>query len=121
MARITDENIRDKLEGINGILGEKYRLDHPRDKRDRRTYEQQFAQRIKTAMKDLDPLIQEAVSTLHIVHGPCHPHDLTAEQRVKILLIKQLIGESNRMFSNVLDMLSGMDVSYKSVERLYSD
>ena len=43
---------------------------------------------------------------------------------MKLLLIKQLVGESNRMFSNMLvifSVLSGIDVSYKSVERLYSD
>ncbi len=75
-------------------------------------------------MKDLDPLIREAVSTLHVVHGPGHPHSLTLEQRVQLLLIKQLVGESNRMFSSMLvifSMLSGIDVSYKAVERLYSD
>jgi transposase len=75
-------------------------------------------------MKDLYPLIREAVSILHVVHGPGHPHSLTLEQRVQLLLIKQLVGESNRMFSNMLvifSMLSGIDVSYKAVERLYSD
>ena len=39
-------------------------------------------------------------------------------------MVKQLVGESNRMFANMLDvfsMLSGIDVSYKTVERLYSD
>ena len=46
------------------------------------------------------------------------------ENMAKLLLIKQLVVESNRMFSNMLvvfSMLSGIDVSYKSVERLYSD
>jgi len=68
--------------------------------------------------------VSEAVSTIHIIHGPGHPHSLTLEQRVKLLLIKQLVGESNRMFANMLDifsMLSGIDVSYKTIERLYSD
>ncbi len=49
---------------------------------------------------------------------------MTLEQKVKLLLIKQLVGESNRMFSNMLaifSMLSGVRVSYKSIERLYSD
>ena len=39
-------------------------------------------------------------------------------------MIKQLVGESNRMFANMLDifsMISGIDVSYKTIERLYSD
>ena len=41
-----------------------------------------------------------------------------------MLLIKQLVGESNRMFANMLavySMLFGIDVPYKTVERLYSD
>ena len=39
-------------------------------------------------------------------------------------MIKQLVGESNRMFANMLDifsLISGIDVSYKTIERLYSD
>ena len=50
--------------------------------------------------------------------------DIKLKHRVKLLLIKQLVGESNRMFSSMLvifSMLSDIDVSYKSVERLYSD
>ena len=75
-------------------------------------------------MKDLDPLIQEAVSSIRIIPRPGHPHSLTLEQRVKLILIKQLVGESNRMFANMLvifSMISGIDVSYKTIERLYSD
>ena len=124
MPKVFDVDIRYKLEEINSIIGKKYKLEHPKQQRDWRTYEQQFALRIKTAMKELDPLIREAVSTLHVVHGPGHPHSLTLEQRVQLLLIKQLVGESNRMFSSMLvifSMLSGIDVSYKAVERLYSD
>ena len=65
-------------------------------------------------MKDLDPLIQEAVSSVEIIPRSGHPHSLTLEQRVKLILIKQLAGESNRMFANMLDifsMLSGVDIS----------
>ena len=124
IARVTWDDIQYKLEEINDILGKKYRLEHPEKKRDWRTYEQGFSLRIKTAMKDLEPLIEEAVSTITIINGPGHPHSLSLEQRVKLLLIKQLVGESNRMFANMLDifsMISGVDVSYKTVERLYSD
>ncbi len=124
MARVTGDDIQYKLQEINDILGKKYRLEHPGKKRDWRTYEQEFSLRIKTAMRDLEPLIEEAVSTIAIIHGPGHPRFLSLEQRVKLLLIKQLVGESNRMFANMLDifsMVSGIDVSYKTVERLYSD
>ena len=39
-------------------------------------------------------------------------------------MIKQLVGESNKMFAKILDtssMISGVDVSYKTIERLYPD
>ncbi len=124
MGRITSDDIQYKLEEINSILGKKYALEHPRKERDWRTYEQEFAERIKTAMRELDPLIHEAVSAIRIIRRAGHPHSLTLEQRVKLLLIKQLVGESNRMFTNMLaifSMLSGIDVSYKTIERLYSD
>ena len=124
MSRIMAEDIKDKLNELDSILKEKYRLEHPKKERDWRTYEQEFAQRIKMAMKDLDPLVNEAVSMIRIVPRAGHPHSLTLEQRVKLLLVKQLVGESNRMFTNMLaifSMLSGIDVSYKTIERLYSD
>ena len=124
MARVAGDDIQYKLEEINSILGKKYTLEHPEKPGDWRTYEQEFSLRIKTAMRDLEPLIDEAVSTITIIHGAGHPRSLTLEQRVKLLLIKQLVGESNRMFANMLDifsMVSGIDVSYKTVERLYSD
>ena len=124
MGKIAGDDIQYKLEEINSILGKKYALEHPKKERDWRTYEQEFAQRIKMAMKDLDPLVNEAVSMIRIVPRAGHPHSLTLEQRVKLLLIKQLVGEFNRMFANMLSIfsiLSGIDVSYKTIERLYSD
>ena len=124
MSRIMDNDIRYKLEEINSTIGKKYKLEHPVKERDWKTYEQEFSRRIKMAMKDLDPLVNQAVSSIRIIKGPGHPHSLSLEQRVKLLLIKQLVGESNRMFANMLDifsMLSGIDVSYKTIERLYSD
>jgi len=41
-----------------------------------------------------------------------------------MLLLKELFGKSNRMMASMLaifSLLSGIDVSYKTVERLYSD
>ncbi|AGO60105.1 ISNCY-like element ISFac3 family transposase [Ferroplasma acidarmanus] len=124
MGLVRSEDIQYKLEEINNILGKKYVQEHPEKGRNWRTYESEFSRRIKTAMKELDPLIEKAVSIMHIAKRPGHPHSLLLAQRVKLILIKQLVGESNRMFVNMLDifsMLSGIDVSYKTIERLYSD
>jgi len=91
MGRVTDDDIRYKIEEINEVLGKKYAREHPKKERDWRTYEPEFSQRIKTAMKELDPIIDEAISAIRIMHGPGHPHSLTLGQRVKLLLIKQLV------------------------------
>ena len=70
-------------------------------------------------MKELDPIVNEAVASIKIIHVPGHPHSLSLNHRVKLLLIKQLVGESKRMFANILaifSMLSGMDISYKPLK-----
>ena len=124
VARVSRNDIRYRLREIGEFLSEQYRLKHPKKERDWRTYEERYSKRIRSAMKLLDPLIREAVDALHIGRGRGHPHALSLEHRVKILLIKEVVGESNRMFAYMLDlfsMLSGIEVSYKSVERLYSD
>lgn len=75
-------------------------------------------------MASLDPLIHGAVSAIKIESKMGRPDALNLEQKVKLLLVKELVEESNRMFTNMLDifsMISGIDVSYKTVERLYSD
>ena len=125
MQMIRDEDIRNKLKELDEHIRKEYVGTHPQKDRDWRTYEQQFSKRIKEAMKSLDPLIHEAASTIRMEKGGAgRPDVLTPEQKVKLLLIKQLVGESNRMFANMLDVFSmvpGIDVSYKTVERLYSD
>src|SRR3989339_1742659 len=95
-------------------------------KRDWRTYEQQLAERLKTAFRELKPLVHEAVSTITFVSGETRgaKPSLNAEQRTLALLIKHLIGKSNRTMSSmfvIFSLLSNIDVSYKTVERFYSD
>ena len=117
MAKITSDDIQYKLEETNSTIGKKYKLEHPRKERDWRTYEQEFAQRIKTAMWDFDPLVKEAVSAIHILLRAGHPHPPSLEHGVKLLFVKQLVGELNGMFANMLVifyMISSMDVSYKT-------
>ena len=85
MGRMSSYDIQSKLEDINVYINEKYKLAHPKNKRDWRTYEQQFSSRVSTAMKMLDPLIHEAVSAIHIEKSAGHPYSLPLEDRVKLL------------------------------------
>lgn len=105
---------------------EEYKKEHPPAERDWRTYEQQFARRAKTAFHDLEPLVEEAVSSIKIESGENRGNDpkLTLKQKVLVLLLKHFCGKSNRMMEWMVVMfslLTNIDVSYKTIERLYSD
>ena len=52
-------------------------LDHPVKERDWKNYERGFSDRIKTAMRELDPMVNEAVSAIHTAPIPGHPHSLS--------------------------------------------
>ena len=120
---IRSEDIRDRIRDIDEYLLEKYKESKKTGKRDWRTYEQQLMNRIKGAIRNLEPLINEATN-INIHRGPGRPPDLDLKQSLTILLIKELIGKSNRNMASMLDLfslLSGIDVNYKKVERLYSN
>lgn len=120
---IRSEDIRDRVRDIDDYLLKKYKESKPIEKRDWQTYEQQLMKRVKGAIRNLEPLINEATN-IEIHRGPGRPPELDLKQSVTILLIKELIGKSNRSMASMLDLfslLSGIDVSYKKVERLYSN
>jgi transposase len=124
MPKFFDDDIREKLKELEEHIREEYLSSREIYQRDWRTYEQEFSRRMKEAIILLDPLIKESVESIHMYTGAGRPSSLKPEQKVKLLLIKQLVGESNRMFSGMLDLfslLSGIDISYKTIERLYSD
>lgn len=117
--------IRDVIRQLDDIIKE-YKKEHPSKKRDWRTYEQQFAQRAKACFTELEPLVEEAVSSITFVSGENRGNEpkLTLKQKVLLLLLKHFCGKSNRTMEwmvVVFSMLNNIDVSYKSIERLYSD
>jgi transposase len=122
---ISSKDIRERLKDIDDFLLEEYRRSHPGDeKRDWRTYEQRLTARVRYAIRNLDPLIDEAVSTLRVERGKGRRPELSLKQRVILILVKELFDRSNRNMEAMLDLfslLTNIEVSYKSIERLYSD
>ena len=123
--KITTNEVREVTKIIDNII-EEYKKESEPKKRDWRTYEQRVARRLRTAFRELKPLVQEAVSSISVIKGETRGSKplLTLEQKVLALLLKHLIGKSNREMSLMLiifSWLSGVDVSYKTIERLYSD
>jgi transposase len=122
---ITTKEIREITSIIDDII-EDYKEKSEPNQRDWRTYEQRVAKRLQTAFKELKPLVHEAISTITIIKGENRGAKsvLTLEQKVLALLLKHLIGKSNREMSFMLiifSWLTEVDVSYKTIERLYSD
>jgi len=120
---LTAAQVQARLNDLEEFLRDQYKLEHPPKKRDWRTYEEQWARRIRQVMRDLDPLVQQACA-FSVERGPGPSHALTLPQRVTLLLLKTLYAQSNRRMAGMLvafSLLSGLDVSYKTVERLYSD
>ena len=123
--KVTTKEVRELANILDDII-EHYNDTNEDKKRDWRTYEQRFALRVKKAMKELSPLVEEAINTLNI-----HKREkrgskpkLTLKQKVLLLIIKHFVEKSNRTMANMLvifTLLTDVDVSYKSVERLYSD
>ncbi|HTT44714.1 MAG TPA: hypothetical protein VMH38_01695 [Thermoplasmata archaeon] len=120
---LTRERVQQRLADLEHLVQEEYKPRHPPKKRDERTYEEQWAHRIRSVMRDLGPLVHEACSVGRL-EGPGPKPILTLEQKETLLLLKVLYEQSNRRMAGMLvtfSLLSGLDVSYKTVERLYSD
>ena len=123
--KLKTKDVREVIRLLDTII-EEYKEETREKKRDWRTYEQQLTSRIRNAIRNLEPLIEEAIATLKIKKAETRgrKNKLTLKQKVELLLLKHLVEKSNREMSNMLvafSLLSDIDVSYKSVERLYSD
>jgi transposase len=122
---IKTKQVRELISILDDIV-EDYKLKSDEKKRDWRTYEQRLAKRLKEAFKELKPLVGEATSAISIMKREKRglKPQLTLEQKVLAILLKHLVGKSNRSMSAMLTLfmwLTDIDVSYKSIERLYSD
>jgi transposase len=126
MPRHLDVALKDH-EQIVELYKEKYSEDRKtRDgKRDWRTYEQRIALRMKNASMELKPVVEEAYSMIDVQKSNRgQPEKASVTAKVLMLLIKDIFGISNRKMANMLSFFSvftGIDISYKTVERAYSD
>ncbi len=123
---LRSKHIEQRLKDIEQYLLDEYKSSRAKEKgkRDWRTYEERLLHRIKGAIRNLEPLIEEATKSITVSREKGRRPSLTLKQKLTVLLLKQLFGKSNRMMSSMLavfSLLSGIDVSYKTVERLYSD
>ena len=95
-------------------------------KRNWKTYEERVIERLSTAFGELQELVYQACETIQIMRFETRgvKSKLELSQKVLILLLKHLISKSYRRMSLMLVLfswLSNIQISYKTIERLYSD
>jgi transposase len=82
-------------------------------------------ERVKERLGRLPEYVERAVEMLELERGGAgRPRKLNLTQRTMLFLFARLMNKSNRDMEEVLILLRplfGFEVSYKSVERLYSD
>ncbi len=126
MTQLRNKTLKKVLKKLN-IEIDKYKENNPwQDKRNWRTYEDELYNRILQAIYGYEAFIDRAIKTLNIndVYVFGRPPSLTIKQRCILLLLKQLIGKSNRemaLLTLVFSALTNVHISYKTIERLYSD
>jgi transposase len=128
MGQIWEKHIHDKLVELDKVILPKYREESKKrieeQKIDYGLYEKEFKRRIKKAIRVLTPITNEATSGLVFYREKGVRPMLKPNEKLRLILIHQLFGKSNRNMSYMLTLFSlmtGIDVSYKTVERLYSD
>jgi len=124
MAELWEKHIHDRLKELEQYLLEEYKKNHPQKEVDYAEYEKNFRQRFRKAMKELDPLIEKATADLRFYRGRGDKPSLKINQKLRLILISQLAGKSNRMMAymtRLFSVITGIDRSYKTIERLYSD
>lgn len=123
MVRIYAKHVRQRVRELDGII-DQYKKDHPKKDRDYSSYETSFKRRLKKAIENLDLFIEESIKYFYFQSKNENKHSLHLSKRMRLILVKELTEKGNRKTANLLDlfsMLSGTDISYKTVERLYSD
>jgi len=124
--QLRNKQIRKKLWELDKFILDEYRRQSKANEKkpDAAEYEREFKKRIKTAIRILKPITDEATKSLRICKGKGNKSFLKPNEKLRLILIHQLFGKSNRMMSNALllfSLMTGVDVSYKTIERLYSD
>lgn len=122
---IKTKEVRNVAKILDEII-EEYKKEHPEGKRDWRTYEEQVQLRLKKAFQELKPLVSQACKDIEVIKNETRGAraKLTLEQKILILLLQRLFGKSNRNMSGMLILfswLTDVDVSYKTIERIYDD
>ena len=122
---LTNKQLSGHISELDSLI-KSYNDSHEKPLRDFSKYENTYLQRLKKAITFFQELSNKAVDMINFNKGTKlgRPEILTLKQRVKILLIQKFVNKSNREMSEILMLfayLTDIDLSYKTIERLYDD
>ncbi len=122
---LTNKQLRKQISKLDNLI-DLYNNSKEKSKRDFSKYESNYLKRLKQAIYFFQDLTKKAIKLTNFSHQNKmgRPEKLSLEQRVKILLIQRYMQKSNREMSETLMLfayLEDIDISYKTIERLYDD
>ncbi len=121
---VTQKEVKLRLKQLDKYLLKEYKEKYSVEVKNSKDYDQSFHRRMKSAIKFLNPLIKKATKDVIHIQNTGRPQKFNLEIKLRLILIKQLIDKSNRFTSSLLDLfylMFGAEISYKYIERLYSD
>lgn len=88
-------------------------------------YEREYADRVRYVGRELGNLAKSAIDLMEVKTSKFgRPMKLSLRQKVVALLLKSIFSENNRPMAGLMSLFGAfccIDVSYKTIERLYSD
>ena len=120
---LRNKKLQQRIRKVQQFIDEQYKPTHLPKERCFGSYEKEWQTRLQHAITTLNPLVTRACSTIRTRKDPGPERSLDLRQRLLILLLQRWCDQSNRMMSSLLlfSVLNNIHLSYKSVERLYSD
>ena len=106
-------------------LKESYGKLSTRTSTDWKGYEREYAERVRYVARELNHITKSAIDIINVKGSKFgRPVKLSLQQKVAALLLKSIFSENNRPMAGLMSLFGafcGIDVSYKTIERLYSD
>ena len=121
---LTNKQLAKQISILDDLI-DSYNKSKEKSPRDFSKYESNYLQRLKQSINFFQKLTTKAIKLTKFHKSKMgRPEKLKLEQRVKILLIQRYMQRSNREMSEMLILfayLQNIDISYKTIERLYDD
>lgn len=122
--RLTNRQFRRFFKEFKELM-EAYGKESAKKDPDWKKYEKEYADRIRYVAKQLNCLSKSAMDLIAIKTSNFgRPAKLSLDQKVVALLLKTVFCENNRPMAGLISLFGAfvnLEISYKTVERLYSD